>query len=86
MCNIHFRENDTLIFEKSKGGRAAFTLPRSAIEQRDLLGKYRRKELNLPQVSERQIAGHYQNLAGLNFSPYSEMDPLGSCTMKYNPP
>ncbi len=75
-----------LIFEESKGGRAAYTLPRSAIEQRDLLGKYRRKELNLPQVSERQIAGHYQNLAELNFSPYAEMDPLGSCTMKYNPP
>jgi glycine dehydrogenase subunit 2 len=37
-------------------------------------------------VSERQIAGHYQNLADLNFCPYSEMDPLGSCTMKYNPP
>jgi glycine dehydrogenase subunit 2 len=75
-----------LIFEESKRGRAAYTLPKPAIEKRDLLGKYRRKELNLPQVSERQIAGHYQNLAELNFSPYSEMDPLGSCTMKYNPP
>jgi len=75
-----------LIFEESKGGRAAYTLPKPAMEQKDLLGKYRRKELNLPQVSERQIAGHYQNLAELNFSPYSEMDPLGSCTMKYNPP
>lgn len=74
------------IFEESKGGRAAYTLPRTAIGQRDLLGNYRRKGLNLPQVSERQIAAHYQNLAELNFSPYAEMDPLGSCTMKYNPP
>jgi glycine dehydrogenase subunit 2 len=75
-----------LIFEESKPGRAAWTLPKPAIEKRDRLGTYRRKELNLPQVSERQIAGHYQNLAELNFSPYAEMDPLGSCTMKYNPP
>jgi glycine dehydrogenase subunit 2 len=79
-------EGVKLIFEESKPGRAACTLPRPVIEQRDLLGKRRRKELNLPQVSERQIAAHYQNLAELNFSPYGEMDPLGSCTMKYNPP
>ena len=64
------------IFEESKSGRAAYTLPKTAIEHRDLLGKYRRKGLNLPQVSERQIAAHYQNLAELNFSPYAEMDPL----------
>jgi glycine dehydrogenase subunit 2 len=75
-----------LIFDESKRGRAAYTLPGPAVKQRDLLGKYRRKGLDLPQVSERQIAGHYQNLAELNFSPYAEMDPLGSCTMKYNPP
>lgn len=75
-----------LIFEESKRGRAACTLPKPSIEKPNLLGTYRRKKLNLPQVSERQIAGHYQNLAQLNFSPYAEMDPLGSCTMKYNPP
>jgi glycine dehydrogenase subunit 2 len=80
------KEGVKLIFEESKEGRAAYTLPRPAIEQRDRLGKYRRKGLDLPQVSERQIAAHYQNLAELNFSPYAEMDPLGSCTMKYNPP
>jgi glycine dehydrogenase subunit 2 len=80
------KEGVRLIFEESKPGRAACTLPKPAVESRDLLGTYRRKELHLPQVSERQIAGHYQNLAQLNFSPYAEMDPLGSCTMKYNPP
>jgi glycine dehydrogenase subunit 2 len=80
------KENVKLIFEESQEGRAAYTLPTQAIETRDLLGEHKRRELNLPQVSERQIAGHYQNLAELNFSPYSEMDPLGSCTVKYNPP
>lgn len=80
------KENVKLIFGESQEGRAAYSLPKQAIKQKDLLGEYRRRELNLPQVSERQIAGHYQNLAELNFCPYSEMDPLGSCTMKYNPP
>ena len=46
-----------LIFEQGREGRAAYTLPRRAIEGKDLLGNYRRRELGLPQVSERQIAG-----------------------------
>lgn len=80
------KENVKLIFKESQDGRAAYSLPKTTIKKKDLLGKYRREDLDLPQVSERQIAGHYQNLAELNFCPYSEMDPLGSCTMKYNPP
>jgi glycine dehydrogenase subunit 2 len=79
------REDVKLIFEQGREGRTAYTLPRRAIEERDLLGEFRRRGLNLPQVSERQIAGHFQRLAELNFSPYAEMDPLGSCTVKYNP-
>jgi glycine dehydrogenase subunit 2 len=80
------QENVRLIFKESRDGRAAYSLPKMSITKKDLLGAHRRKSLSLPEVSERQIAGHYQNLADLNFCPYSEMDPLGSCTMKYNPP
>jgi glycine dehydrogenase subunit 2 len=80
------KENVKLIFKESQEGRVAYSLPKTTIETKDWLGMCRRKDLDLPQVSERQIAGHYQNLAELNFCPYSEMDPLGSCTMKYNPP
>ncbi|HDH86642.1 MAG TPA: aminotransferase class V-fold PLP-dependent enzyme [Desulfobacteraceae bacterium] len=79
-------EHVRLIFRESQDGRAAYSLPKTTIEKRGLLGDYKRENPGLPQVSERQIAGHYQNLADLNFCPYSEMDPLGSCTMKYNPP
>ena len=79
-------DNVQLIFKESQDGRTAYSLPKTAIKKKNLLGKYKRKTLDLPEVSERQIAGHYQNLADLNFCPYSEMDPLGSCTMKYNPP
>jgi glycine dehydrogenase subunit 2 len=80
------KENVALIFKESQEGRAAYSLPKTAIKKKDLLSEYKRKTPGLPEVSERQIAGHYQNLADLNFCPYSEMDPLGSCTMKYNPP
>jgi glycine dehydrogenase subunit 2 len=80
------KENVTLIFKESQEGRAAYSLPKTAIKKKDLLSEYKRETPGLPEVSERQIAGHYQNLADLNFCPYSEMDPLGSCTMKYNPP
>ncbi|MBM3200190.1 aminomethyl-transferring glycine dehydrogenase subunit GcvPB [Candidatus Woesearchaeota archaeon] len=80
------KENVKLLFSESKEGRASYTLPRTKLKSKNYLGKYKRKDLDLPEVSERQIAGHYQGLSELNFCPYSDMDPLGSCTIKYNPP
>ncbi len=80
------KENTKLIFKESKEGRKSYSLPKTDITRKDYLGIFRRKDLNLPEVSERQIAGHYQSLAEQNFCPYSDMDPLGSCTVKYNPP
>jgi len=74
------------IFKKSKKERKAYSLPKTKLTKKDVLGKYKRKDLGLPEVSERQIAEHFQQLAEMNFCPYSEMDPLGSCTVKYNPP
>lgn len=79
-------DNVKLIFKESQKDRKAYSLPKTKVKKKNYLGKYKRKDLNLPEVSERQIAGHYQNLAEQNFCPYSEMDPLGSCTVKYNPP
>ena len=45
----------------------------------------RKKELNLPQVSETEISRHYTKLAGRTFGVNNGFYPLGSCTMKYNP-
>ena len=52
------KENVTLIFKESQGGRAAYSLPKIALKKKDLLGEYKRKSPGLPEVSERQIAGH----------------------------
>ncbi len=41
--------------------------------------------LKLPQHNELYVVRHFTRLAGLNYSIDSNMYPLGSCTMKYNP-
>jgi len=77
-----------LIFEKSKKGRTAFSLPEldvpeTKIELEDEL--LRKEEPNLPQVDELEIIRHYNALERMNHSVDSGFYPLGSCTMKYNP-
>ena len=50
-----------------------------------LAGTVRRSALDLPHVTEVDIARHYESLATANFGVDSGFYPLGSCTMKYNP-
>jgi glycine dehydrogenase subunit 2 len=45
-----------------------------------------REELTLPSLSEPELARHYTRLSQMNWSIDSGPYPLGSCTMKYNPP
>lgn len=45
----------------------------------------RKKRLCIPQHSELHVVRHFTRLAKDNFSIDSNMYPLGSCTMKYNP-
>ena len=45
----------------------------------------RKEKLNIPQHNELHVVRHFTRLAKLNFSIDSQMYPLGSCTMKYNP-
>ena len=60
-----------LIFELSKPGRVAYSLPEDDIdmELEDLIPeKYLNKEeLKLPEVSEVDIIRHYTNLSNKNF-------------------
>jgi glycine dehydrogenase subunit 2 len=44
-----------------------------------------RKELNLPDLPERDVVKHFINLSQMNFGVDNGLYPLGSCTMKYNP-
>jgi glycine dehydrogenase subunit 2 len=45
-----------------------------------------RDELTFPTLAESEIARHYTRLSQMNWSIESGSYPLGSCTMKYNPP
>jgi len=76
--------------EISKKGRKSYSLPKldiDDIEIEDMIeNKYMRKsQLNLPEVSELDIARHYTLLSNKNFGVDTGFYPLGSCTMKYNP-
>jgi glycine dehydrogenase subunit 2 len=44
-----------------------------------------RKELMIPDLSERDVVKHFVNLSQMNFGVDNGLYPLGSCTMKYNP-
>jgi len=81
--------DEKLIFEISKEGRVASSLPEldvpeAAIEgliPEDLL----RQDLNLPELAEIDVIRHFTNLSRRNFGVDNGFYPLGSCTMKYNP-
>ena len=76
---------DKLIFELSKEGRSACTLPLPdrKLELPETLR--RSSKAVLPQVSEADVVRHYTNLSQMNFGVDTGFYPLGSCTMKYNP-
>lgn len=84
------KEYNKLIFELSKEGRKAYTLPSCDVPECDgaaLIpeGFLRNKPLNLPEVSEVDVIRHYTLLSNKNYGVDSGFYPLGSCTMKYNP-
>ncbi len=79
-----------LIFEKSKPGRKAYSLPELDVpksEKRDLLPDWaiRNQHASLPEISEVDLVRHYTALSRRNFGVDQGFYPLGSCTMKYNP-
>ncbi len=81
--------NMQLIFEKSKRGRKAYSLPECDVPEvsMDLIGsKYlRNDDPELPEVSELDAVRHFTRISQRNHGVDSGFYPLGSCTMKYNP-
>ncbi|MFH1787095.1 MAG: aminomethyl-transferring glycine dehydrogenase subunit GcvPB [archaeon] len=73
-----------LIFEKSDSS-TGYSLPKPFGTEFSIPEKLKRKELNLPEVSEVEVVRHYTNLSQRNFGVDNGFYPLGSCTMKYNP-
>jgi len=80
--------NNKLIFDKSKSGRRAYSLPSCDVPDatNKISEKYRRNEkVELPEVSENELQRHMVNLSAKNYHIDKNMYPLGSCTMKFNP-
>ncbi|QKG84174.1 glycine dehydrogenase subunit 2 [Kroppenstedtia pulmonis] len=83
-------ETKALIFEMSKPGRVAYSLPESDVPRKeigDLLPESMLRETpaELPEVSELDLIRHYTELSRRNHGIDNGFYPLGSCTMKYNP-
>ncbi|HTB33465.1 MAG TPA: aminomethyl-transferring glycine dehydrogenase subunit GcvPB [bacterium] len=80
---------EKLIFEKSAPGRRASTFPTldvPALADSWLPASARRgTALGLPEVSEQDLVRHYTRLSQRNIGIDTQIYPLGSCTMKYNP-
>ena len=77
---------EPIIYELSKPGRSATTLPDLDVPPAELPPtSMLRKELDLPEVDELTLMRHYVRLSQLNWAIDIGYYPLGSCTMKYNP-
>jgi len=78
-----------LIFEKSRPGRIATSIPKSDVPDvavTDIINKsLLRDDVDLPEVAEVDLIRHYTQLSKRNFGVDVGFYPLGSCTMKYNP-
>jgi glycine dehydrogenase subunit 2 len=83
-------KNNPLIFELSKPGRRGYRLPDLDVPSGELSsllepGLLRKREPQLPEVSEVEVIRHYTALSRRNYGVDLGFYPLGSCTMKYNP-
>jgi len=75
-----------LIYEQSRPGRRASTLPRYDLPPADVPGELRRAEPpRLPELAEPEVVRHFTALSNRNFGIDNGFYPLGSCTMKHNP-
>ncbi len=78
-----------LIFEKSRAGRVATSVPICDVPEvavESIISKgLLRDDVSLPEVAEVDLIRHYTQLSKRNFGVDVGFYPLGSCTMKYNP-
>jgi glycine dehydrogenase subunit 2 len=84
---IQFRE--PVIFERGSPGRSGGSFAALDVPEIDPVAHYgviaRKEPAGLPEVSEPEAFRHFVRLSQWNFCIDSQLYPLGSCTMKYNP-
>ena len=84
---IQFREPP--IFERGAPGRSGSSLAPLDVPAVDPGARFgalaRKAPAGLPEVSEPEAFRHFVRLSQWNFCIDSQLYPLGSCTMKYNP-
>ncbi|SDX13124.1 aminomethyl-transferring glycine dehydrogenase subunit GcvPB [Paenibacillus sp. CF384] len=90
MRNMSLKPAKSLIFELSKPGRVAYSLPPCDVPESDPsafipAAMLRQTPAQLPEVYEVDVIRHYTELSRRNFGVDNGFYPLGSCTMKYNP-
>ncbi|MFC4769131.1 aminomethyl-transferring glycine dehydrogenase subunit GcvPB [Effusibacillus consociatus] len=83
-------KNQPLIFELSRPGRIAYSLPacdvpEQSVEELIPSDYVRKTPAELPEVSEVDLVRHFTELSRRNYGVDNGFYPLGSCTMKYNP-
>lgn len=88
--NMSLKPAKSLIFELSKPGRVAYSLPPCDVPESDPSAfipaeMLRQTPAQLPEVYEVDVIRHYTELSRRNFGVDNGFYPLGSCTMKYNP-
>jgi glycine dehydrogenase subunit 2 len=75
-----------LVFEKSRPGRRASTLPKHELPACEVPdGLARARAPRLPELAEPEVVRHFSALASRTFGVDTGFYPLGSCTMKHNP-
>src|SRR5262245_9163791 len=75
-----------LLWEKSKPGRRASTLPRCDLPPGEVPAELRRQSPpRLPGLPEPELVRHFTQLSTRTFGIDTGFYPLGSCTMKHNP-
>lgn len=81
------KKHQPLIFEKSKTGRKAYSLPACDVPETKVLDNSLLRTIapELPEVSELDAVRHFTQISQRNHGVDSGFYPLGSCTMKYNP-
>lgn len=82
---------EKLLNEISREGQSGYSIPEidvPEIELDRLLPKefQRLMPAQMPEISEMELRRHFLRLSRINYFLAAQFYPLGSCTMKYNPP